>query len=133
MSVLPKKSSWNWAWVFGIHAVVLIAAILVSRAVLHLAATIQTSTSLAILAVSLALIAAAGGWMGRRLFFLCSAAGSIVGAVYMLCIAFTNASSGWSDLTSIIALMLLSVAGICAGMIMELIHFLITRKKKDSR
>lgn len=128
MAFLPTRRSKSWIWICTVHAILVCAALLASRAVLHIQMSMQAGASLFIIAVSLALIACVGGWLGGRLFFSCSAAGSLIGAAYMLYVSVFDASPGWSDLASLIGFMVISAVGISAGLVAELVRFLIKRK-----
>jgi hypothetical protein len=120
---LPAEKSFKWIYVLGIVFAVNFATLLISRVLLNL--TMTSANILAFAGVSLGIgLVVCLGYFGVEIFSLMVLAGNAMGVIYLFFIILTNASQGWSDLTSIIGLLYFVAMGVMFGFMMQLIYFL---------
>jgi len=109
--LLPAKKSNKWIYWFLSILIINFSALL-----------------LAILSAMISLISSLG-YFGIKYFSLVFIIADIIGIIYLFFIVLSNASDGWSDLTSIIGYMTITGFGIIAGTITEVIFRIVKRKK----
>ena len=126
---LPRKKSVGWFVFAGAILLINASSLLMSRGFLNV--TLDLPTIGSILAISLlAGILCFAGFFGLPLFSLLFAVGNIGGAVYLLYMAITRISEGWTDLTSVAGYLVFSGIGAAFGMGIQLIVSLIRSIRK---
>jgi len=126
--LLPAKKSNKWIyWVLSI-LIINFSALLLSREIQSIKIDLKNIIGFAILSAMISLISSLG-YFGIKYFSLVFIIADIIGIIYLFFIVLSNASDGWSDLTSIIGYMTITGFGIIAGTITEVIFRIVKRKK----
>jgi len=129
--ILPPKKSRKWFFVLLILFAVNLAMLLLSRNLLDVGVSQQNLIAFIVLSLVVSVIAFLGYW-GIRLFSQVFIIFDLVGLAYLFYATFANKSSGWADLTGIIALFLTLAAGVVVAIIAELIYRLTKRKRMQA-
>jgi hypothetical protein len=123
MLKLPHKFSFQWYWITAMIFAVLLGTLILSRLLLDIGIDLQNSTGFAVIALTAAVAAGVGGFLGGRVYFVITIVSYFIGANYMLYVAAARISDGWSDLTSVVSFMFIAVCGIAAGLMIQLLFF----------
>lgn len=126
--MLPLKKSFRWIYILIGTFIINISALLLSRVVLNIEINFRNVIGFAIISIIVSVIASAG-YFGIRKFSLTFIIVDIIGICYLFFTVISGKSTGWADLTSVIGFMVLLVFGVCAGIIAELIFWIVRRKK----
>ena len=126
--LLPTKKSNKWIYWFLSILIINFSAILLSREIQSIKIDLKNIIGFAILSAMISLISSLG-YFGIKYFSLVFIIADIIGIIYLFFIVLSNASDGWSDLTSIIGYMTITGFGIIAGTITEVIFRIVKRKK----
>ena len=126
--LLPAKKSNKWIYWFLSILIINFSAILLSREIQSIKIDLKNIIGFAILSAMISLISSLG-YFGIKYFSLVFIIADIIGIIYLFFIVLSNASDGWSDLTSIIGYMTITGFGIIAGTITEVIFRIVKRKK----
>jgi hypothetical protein len=112
--MVPVERSRRWLSIFGIYAIVVFVAFLLTRALLGSEIFIRYILVMMILSIVTAVIPSIAGYYGKRTFFSIMAAATTVGIVYMFYVVLGNTEPGWGDLSSIVGFLL--IVGVGAGL-----------------
>ena len=126
--MLPLKKSFRWIYILIGTFIINISALLLSRVVLNIEINFRNVIGFAIISIIVSVIASAGYFRIRK-FSLTFIIVDIIGICYLFFTVISGKSTGWADLTSVIGFMVLLVFGVCAGIIAELIFWIVRRKK----
>jgi len=126
--LLPAKKSNKWIYWFLSILIINFSALLLSREIQSIKIDLKNIIGFAILSAMISLISSLG-YFGIKYFSLVFIIADIIGIIYLFFIVLSNASDGWSDLTSIIGYMTITGFGIIAGTITEVIFRIVKRKK----
>ncbi|WP_168118655.1 hypothetical protein [Paenibacillus sp. HB172176] len=123
MRWIPKAKSSKW-WLIAVLSALLTAVSLCGIRFGLLQHEFDGGIAFRFLILSLVLsfLFSMGGWLGGKLFWICSSAGLLLALIMMG--VYADDSSGWEDLISILVFMELTAAGIAAGIVAELIRLL---------
>lgn len=129
MIKLPEKHSVKW---FYIAAVILILTFIVLIAFSRLSGInigMQNIIGFVLLSVIITAVINAGGFLGAKIYFRTSLIFYIIAAIYMLYIAISRTAEGWTDLVGIISYMFIIAIGVIAGIILQGIIFIVSKRK----
>lgn len=129
---LPVKGASHWIIVLGIVFAANIAALFISRALIGQTMTMANAGAFVGLSLAIAVVSCLG-YFGFEVFSLMVLAGNLIGIIYLFFIILTNASQGWSDLTSLIGLFYFVAMGVVFGIMMQVIVLLSTVKLRGRK
>jgi hypothetical protein len=132
LSIPPKRSS-GWSTVTAGLFVVLLILLTASRLLSGLETDGRSLIGFAILASIAALAAGAGGFLGGKIYFVVVTFSYAMGILYMLYILLTQASGGWSDITSVISFMTIALIGIISGLVVQIVWSLARKRQSDGK
>ncbi len=128
----PFKKSRKWIIIFIICAVLIFAALLITRFILGGDSPYHNLPGLIVLSISSALIISISGYFGRRLFFWIYCVSVVIALLYAFIVVISDVAPGWGDLTSIIGYLFILIVGIAVAFIAELVRMLLDKSKQPS-
>ncbi|WP_163150419.1 permease [Anoxybacillus sp. MB8] len=130
MFKLPKSRSKQWYVISIFLFFLFLCTLIVSRLLLNVDMDFKQLVGFAIISFILSSIIGIGGFFGKTTFITISFAFFLIGMSYVLFISVTNLHDGWSDITSIISFLTISLFGVVIGVIAEIIRTLLKKKSK---
>ena len=129
MAKLPERYSKKWIiMLVALFLLTFISLIIVGQ-ILNLNLAFENISGFVLLSLITAVLISLGGYLGARVYFGIAAIFNIIGIIYMLYISLNRTAEGWSDLVSIISLMSAIVIGLILGIVVQVIAYLIKKKK----
>ncbi|HWT76316.1 MAG TPA: hypothetical protein VN258_16575 [Mobilitalea sp.] len=128
--MIPVKKSKGWIIIFICYAVIIFAALFITRVLISSEYLSSSIPGMVIISLCSALIPCIGGYFGRQIFFTVYSLAVIIGISYALYIAIGDTAPGWGTLTSIIGYLFIVFFGIVIGFIGETIYSLIRIRDK---
>ncbi|MED0656852.1 permease [Anoxybacillus ayderensis] len=128
MFKLPESRSKQWYVVSIFLFFLFLCMLVVSRLLLNMDMDFKQLVGFAIISLILSCIIGIGGFFGKTTFVIISFAFFIIGMIYMLFISITDLHDGWSDITSIISFLTISLFGVVIGVIAEIIRTFLKKK-----
>lgn len=123
---LPEKRSNNWFYIFFASWVLNLFLIILSRYLIDSNFELLGNLAFALVALFAALLASLG-YIGLKVFSYTFISFNLMAVVYMLFIAITNASDGWTDLTSIVGYMFFILLGVLVATSLQMIYYFIKK------
>ncbi|AXM87719.1 permease [Anoxybacillus ayderensis] len=130
MFKIPRSRSKQWYMVSIFLFFLFLCTLIVSRILLSIQIDLKQFISFAIISFVLSCIIGIGGFFGKTTFITISFAFFLIGMSYVLFISVTDLHDGWSDITSIISFLTISLFGVVIGVIAEIIRTLLKKKSK---
>ncbi|AST07415.1 permease [Anoxybacillus flavithermus] len=127
---VPNSRSKQWYRVSTFLFFLFLCLLLASRILLSIKINFEQFISFSIISFILSCIIGVSGFFGKTTFAMIFSSFSIVGVLYTLFISFTRMHDGWSDITSVISFLTISMFGVVVGVIAEVIHTLFKKKLK---
>lgn len=120
--MLPATRSPWWALVFVIFALQFGGSILGLAMVRYDdLPPPETIASIGGVTTGIAAVLSLVGWFGGRATFICATLGILVGLVYMAYI-YTSVHEGFADLGAVLLMLMLGVAGLVLGMVIDIVR-----------
>lgn len=129
MIKLPAKHSKNWAFITLALFLITFAAMIAIAMILKTPIAFENISGFVVFSFFVSVIISIGGFLGAKAYFFTALAMDVIGIIYMLVISITRTAEGWSDLVSIISYMFMLGVGIILGIVIQLIVFLLSRRK----
>ena len=130
MIKLPAKHSKNWALITLALFLITFAAMIALAMILKTTIALENISGFVLFSFFVSVIISIGGFLGAKAYFFTALAMDVIGIIYMLIISITRSAEGWSDLVSIISYMFMLGVGIILGIVIQLIVFLLSRRKR---
>lgn len=132
MPMIPEKKSKKWLQILISYFLIILIALTLSRYIVGTPITLRILISTIILAFVSAAIPSLGGFFGRKIFFYVFTLINIFAILYMMFVIVTDASPGWTDITSMIIYLFVTSVGLFVAIIVDLIHYFITKHNTKS-
>lgn len=130
MARLPERYSKKWLIsLVALFLLTFISLIIVSQ-ILNINLAFENISGFFLLSLITAVLISLGGFLGARVYFGIAAIFNILGIIYMLYVTIFRTAEGWSDLVSIISLMLAVLVGLVLGIIGQAIAVLVKKSKR---
>jgi hypothetical protein len=130
MIKLPAKHSKNWAFIALALFLITFAAMIALAMILKTTIALENISGFVLFSFFVSIIISIGGFLGAKAYFFTALAMDVIGIIYMLILSITRSAEGWSDLVSIISYMFMLGVGIILGSVIQLIVFLLSRRKR---
>ncbi|KIQ94869.1 hypothetical protein LH47_01049 [Anoxybacillus thermarum] len=130
MIKLPKNHSKQWYGISAFLFFLFLCTLAGSQLLLHISMDFKQLIVFAVISFILASIIGTGGFFGKVAFTTVSFTFSIIGMINVVFISMTRAHQGWSDITSIISFLTISLFGVVTGVIAEIIRAFLKKKPK---
>jgi hypothetical protein len=118
MNALPAPRSTSWISIFAATFILNFVALIASRAILEIDTPLRTNIAFLLISGVISLTSALG-YLGLTPWYAISAVGNIGGLLYLLFLSLTNHSDGWTDLTSIISYLTLTIGAFLLGALVQ--------------
>lgn len=113
--MIPKKGSRGWLPFWLAIVAINFTAFAASRWILGVAAGVRALAYFFVFSAALALVIAAPGYFGQRVYAVVFSAANAVAAAYLVLASAVGPGGGWAGLTSIAGYMALCAVGLLLG------------------
>jgi hypothetical protein len=130
MLKLPVKYSKKWGFVLiALFFLTFVSLISVGK-ILSINIGAENIAGFALLSALVSILTSLGGFLGARVYFITVLIFDVLGIVYMLYVSTNRTAEGWSDLVSIISYLFTLGIGFILGLVIQLVSFLISNRKR---
>ncbi len=126
----PAERSRFWLGIFVIYTMLIMLALLVTRALMGSDIFFRYVLFMLIISVIAAVFPSIGGYLGKKMFFVILTIAVAVGIIYMFHVVLGNAEPGWGDLASIVGFILIIGVGAGFGLAAEAGIYLIRQQNR---
>ncbi|MDD2370404.1 MAG: hypothetical protein PHQ32_00185 [Firmicutes bacterium] len=129
MQKVPNKYSKKWFPILATILIINFISLFSASKILGSDISSANIISFAILSLSISILITVGGFLGAKIHFITASIFNLASIVYMLYITISKSAEGWSDLVGIISYLTIIIIGLIAGLIIQLIYTIVTKKK----
>lgn len=129
MFTLPAKQSKKWFYILlSLFLMTFISLIIVSK-ILSINIELENISGFILLSFFMATTISVGGYIGANVYFIIAFVFYILGLIYMFYVSITKTAEGWSDLVSIISLLVTVGLGVFLGIVGQLLQYILLKNK----